>query len=186
METRDITQYDRVTNILFPLSGLKNIPAEILERAANRGTRVHNIVEALCADIGVLDVDEDIQGYIESFEKWEPKKFLEKPDRFFDDDHLITGEADGLYAEGDDLILFDIKTPVKPSNTWLLQLSAYAYLARLSGYPITVIEVVRLNKDGKAPEVIRYKEDFDLFLSCLKVYRYFYDGKEQENYLDYL
>lgn len=182
----DIKDYTRVTECLYPLSGLKSIPAEILKKAADRGTRVHEICDAIMADIGMLDLEDEVAGYIKSFEQWLPRKFLEKPDRFFDDDHHLTGEADGMYVDGDDLVLFDIKTPAKESNTWLLQLSAYAYLARLSGYPITVIEVVRLNKDGKAPEVIRYKEDFDLFLNCLSVYRYFYSGKEQENYLDYL
>jgi hypothetical protein len=182
----DIKDYTRVTECLYPLSGLKCIPAEILNKAAIRGQKAHDACSALMMDIGLLDIDEDIQGYVKSFEQWMPKNFLELPERFFCDVHGITGQVDGLYAEGDDLVLFDIKTPVKPSNTWMLQLSAYAYLARLAGYPITAIEVVRLNKDGKAPEVIRYKEDFDLFLDCLNVYRYFYDGKEQENYLDYL
>jgi hypothetical protein len=182
----DIKDYTRVTEILFPLSGLKSIPAEILKKAADRGTKVHDICDAIMMDIGILDLEDEVAGYIKSFEQWIPKQFLEKPDRFFCDTYKITGECDGLYAEGEDLILFDIKTPVKPSSTWNIQLSAYAYLARLSGYPITMIEVIRLNKDGKAPEVIRYKEDFDLFLSCLKVYRYFYDGKEQENYMDYI
>lgn len=182
----DIKDYIRVTEAISEFSGLSKIPKEILDKACHRGIRVHNIIEALCADIGVLDIDEDIKGYIESFQKWGPKKFLEKPDRFYCDTHRITGEADGIFVEGDDLVLFDIKTPVKPSSTWNLQLSAYAYLARQAGYPITAIEVVRLNKDGKPPEVIRYKEDFELFLSCLSVYRYFYDGKEQENYMDYI
>jgi len=183
---KNIDEYVRVTNVLYPLSGLKSIPTEILQKAATRGTRVHEICDALMADIGVLDLEDEVAGYIRSFEQWLPRKFLEKPDRFFCDTYKITGECDGMYVDGEDLVLFDIKTPVKPSNTWMLQLSAYAYLARLSGYPVTVIEVVRLNKDGKPPEVIRYKEDFDLFLSCLNVYRYFYDGKDQENYLDYL
>jgi hypothetical protein len=183
---KNIEDYVRVTQAISEFSGLKKIPEEILRKAAIRGSKVHEICSALMCDIGVLDLDEEVAGYVKSFEQWMPKNFLETPERFFCDTHMITGAVDGLYAEGEDLILFDIKTPVKPSNTWMLQLSAYAYLARLSGYPVTVIEVVRLNKDGKAPEVIRYKEDFDLFLSCLKVYRYFYDGKEQENYLDYL
>ncbi len=183
---KNIDEYVRVTQAISEFSGLKKIPEEILRKAAERGSRAHSACAALMMDIGLLEIDEDIQGYVKSFEQWMPKNFLETPERFFCDTHMITGEIDGLFAEGDDLILFDIKTPVKPSNTWLLQLSAYAYLARLAGYPITAIEVVRLNKDGKPPEVIRYKEDFDLFLSCLKVYRYFYDGKEQENYLDYL
>ncbi len=181
-----IDGFTRVTNVLYPLSGLKSIPEEILKKAAERGTAVHLICDAIIADVGVGNVDESLVGYVKSFEQWLPKNFLEKPERFFCDTYKITGEIDGMYAEGDDLVLFDIKTPAKESSTWNLQLSAYAYLAKKAGYPITKIEVVRLNKNGNAAEVIRYEENFGLFESCLEVYRYFHDEKEQEDYLDYL
>jgi hypothetical protein len=182
----DIEGCVRVTDILFPLSGLKQIPKEILEKAADRGSRAHSACEALMLDIGLFNIDEDIQGYVKSFEQYMPKQFLEKPDRWFCDKYKITGECDGMFTEGDDLVLFDIKTPAKESSTWNIQLSAYAYLAKKAGYPITQIEVVRLNKDGKAPEVIRYKENFDLFLNCLNVYRYFYKDNVEESYFDYI
>lgn len=179
--------YTRVTEVLYPLSGLKSIPQEIVAKAAERGNRAHQACDAIMSDIGLGNVDEDIKGYIESFNHWVgDKKFLDKPDRWYCDKYMLTGECDGVYEEGKDLILFDIKTPAKESSTWKLQLSAYAYLAMQAGLPITKIEVIRLNKDGKPAEVIRYEENFDLYLKCLDVYRYFYKDNECESYIDFL
>jgi ATP-dependent exoDNAse (exonuclease V) beta subunit len=184
---KDIQQYTRVSEILSPFSGLKNIPPEILQNAANRGTKVHEICDSLINDIGVLNLDENVAGYIQSFEQWLPgKKFLDKPERFFCDELMITGEIDGIYHSADGLVLVDFKTPAKKSSTWNLQLSAYAYLCGKAGYKIDFLEVVRLDKTGKAPEVIRYDDQLALFLKCIDVYRYFYKDNAQDDYYDYL
>ena len=183
---KDLSKYTRVTDVLFPLSGLKNIDPQILKNAAERGTKVHEICDAIISDMGMPSIDGQIIGYINSFNQWMPKHFIEKPERFFCDDYMISGECDGIYEDEEGLVLVDLKTPANESKTWKLQGSAYSYLAKKAGYNISRIEFVKLSKEGKAPKVFSYVEDFDLFLKCLEVYRYFYKKGEEVNPLDYI
>lgn len=180
-----INDYTRVTDVLRFCSSINLIPKDILMKAGLRGTKVHESIDAIISSIGVR-TDPEIQGYIDSFNQWYPKDFLEKPDRFFCDKYKITGECDGIYKDGEDLVLIDFKTPIKESSTWNIQLSAYAYLARSAGYQISRIEVLKLDRTGKEPTVYVYDDQFEIFLSCLEVYRYFHEGKETEDYLDYI
>jgi len=62
--------YSRVTNILYPFSGLEKIDSEIVAHAAARGTKVHKICEGIIEGIGEIDVDDETRGYVESFKKW--------------------------------------------------------------------------------------------------------------------
>lgn len=178
--------YTRVTEVLSVFSGLDRIPEAILKNAADRGSKIHEICDAIISGLGVPEIDENLSGYIQSFNLWYPKDFIQKPERFFCDKYMITGECDGIYKENDELVLVDFKTPLKKSSTWPLQLSAYKYLAQQSGFDIKHIEVVRLKKDGKKPEVLRYDDSSPLFFHCLDVYRYFYKSSEQDNYIDYI
>jgi len=184
----EIKDYIRVTDVLFPFSGLKSIDPLILQRAAERGTKVHEIIEAIIEGLGTPVITPDVDGYITSFQKWMPKKFVQKPERFFCNDLMLTGECDGIYddEEGDGLVLVDFKTPVNESKTWRLQGSAYAYLARKAGYEIKRIEFVKLSKTGSAPKVYIYEEDFEMYLKCLDVYKMFYKNVQEENPLDYI
>ena len=183
---KDICEYTRVTDVLFPLSGLRNIDPTILKNAAERGTKVHNICDAVIDGLGIGKIDQALFGYVESFNQWLPKHFIEKPKRFFCDEHKITGECDAIYEESDGLVLVDFKTPANESKTWKLQGSAYSYLAKQSGYDIKRIEFVKLSKTGSKPKVFVYEEDFDMFLKCLDIYRYFFNKNLDENPLDYL
>lgn len=185
---KDISLYTRVTEVLFPLSGLKGIPAEVLKKAAERGTKVHEICDAIMSDLGFFwtSTDQKLLGYIQSFNQWLPKSFIDKPDRFYCDDIMLTGECDRIYEDYGDLVLIDIKTPAKESKTWRLQASAYSYLAKKSGYNISRIEFIKLDKEGKFPEVLTYKEDMEMFLKCLDVHRHFHKNSKDENPLDFL
>ncbi len=186
MENRNISDYIRVTEVLYPFSGLDKINPDVLRNAANRGTRVHEICDAIIEEVGVGYFEPELDGYIESFNKWLPKEFIKKPDRFFCDELMLTGECDGIYKEGDDLVLFDLKTPMNESKSWMLQGSAYAYLCRKSGINIKRIEFVKLSKYGHDPKVFTYEENFELYLSCLQTYKYFYKNKNMDFELDYL
>ena len=177
----------RVTSVLYPFSGLHKINPDVVKAAAERGGKVHEICDALINGLGLLDtVDEPLYGYISSFEQWYKEKiFIPNPKRFYCDKLGITGECDGIYQDGG-LVLFDIKTPLKESKTWSLQCSAYAYLARLQGFNIKRIEVVKLSKDGKEPTVYQYEDNFDLFLKCLEIYKHFFNKSSDEDFLESL
>ena len=183
-----IDGFTRITDILAPFSGLRNVDKIILENACKRGTMVHDIIEGIQDGIGAVNVHPLYIGYINSYEKWsEGKEFIEKPSRFFCEDLKITGECDCIYTSPEGLILVDFKTPARESKTWSLQGSAYSYLARRSGYDIKRIEFVKLEKDGRAPKVFIYEEKFELFLKCLEVYRFFgLDKEDLEIEMDFI
>jgi hypothetical protein len=180
-------EYDRVTEVLYPFSGLSSVDPYVLKHASERGSKVHEICEAITNDLGVIDMNPDFTGYTKSFEDWsQGKEFVERPSRFFCDKHHITGEIDGLYKNETGLTLFDIKTPATEKKTWSLQGSAYSYLAKKSGLNITKIEFVKLSKNGEKAISYFYKEDFDAFLKCLEIYRKFFKTRTTLNYLDFL
>jgi len=184
---KKIEDYTRVTSVLFPFSGLRNIDPHILKNAADRGTKVHEICDALINDLGVFDIQDSIQGYIDSLKQWLPEKeFIQKPNRFYCNKHMLTGECDAIYKDDTGLHLIDFKTSVNESKTWKLQGSAYYYLAHQAGYDIKTIEFVKLSKEGKKPKVYIYEPDWDMFYKCLEVYRFFYKDNKEENVLDYM
>ena len=69
-DKRSIENYIRVTNVLYPFSGLDKIDSEIVAHAAQRGTKVHKICEGIIQGLGELGVEEETKGYVESFKKW--------------------------------------------------------------------------------------------------------------------
>ncbi len=179
--------YLRVTQVLSIFSGLHKIDAFVLQNASERGTLVHEIIEAINLGFGKEDVPSHVEGYINSFELWsDGKVFLPKPKRMYCDQFMITGEPDDIYLEGEDLILVDYKTPAKESKTWAMQASAYSFMCKKNGYKIKRVEFVKLDKTGKSPKVYLYLEDMDMFLKILDCHRYFFKDKNEELDLDYL
>lgn len=214
-EERNIEDYTRVTEVLYPFTNLKTIDPEVLKNAAERGTAVHKLCDFLAYNIGIMPGDLEnlvesytikvdrsafqnqehykkekklVEAYVESFKKWYVnKKFMNKLNRFFDDDLMITGECDLLYRNDQrELVLVDLKTPMNESHTWLLQGSAYSYMAKKIGHDIQVIEFVKLSRYGEIPKVFTYQEDFDLFRCHLKAYLYSFKNLQIEHHLDYL
>ncbi len=169
-------QYLRVTEILYPFSGLQAINPDVVAYAAERGTKVHKICEAIMSGLGELGVDDETWGYVESFKKWwqdgKPIKELER--RFWCDQWQITGQVDMIVDTPEGLAIVDIKTSSKPSKTWRAQGEAYYYLATQAGYDIQKIYFLHLNKHGKEPRLYEYKPDFSFFFACLAVFRHFY------------
>lgn len=49
---QDNSDYTRVTAILSPFSGLDKVPKHIVENAGRRGTKVHDICEAIVRGLG--------------------------------------------------------------------------------------------------------------------------------------
>lgn len=195
--------YTRVTEVLYPFSNLGKIDPTVVKKAADRGTVVHMLCDGIISGVGAFEAksllnycsgEEDreqekfkIDGFMKSFMQWqEDKSFLEKPERFHCDKYMITGECDAIYQDDDGLVLVDFKCPVSESKTWALQGSAYSYLAKVAGHPISRIEFIKLDRTGKRPKVFVYKEDFGMFLKCLELYRHFFKSGDEPNVLDYL
>jgi hypothetical protein len=176
-----ISEYIRVTDVLFPFSGLSKIDAQVLWNAAERGTKVHKFCESIINGFGMFGFEEEIKGYLSSFNEWaEGKKFIDKPERFFNKEYMITGECDCVYEDDQGLVLVDLKTSAKEGKTWKLQGSAYSFMAKQAGYDIKRIEFVRLPKTGGKAKVHIYEEDFEMFLKCLEMYKCFFKDIKEE------
>lgn len=181
-------KYTRVTDVLYPFSGLQKVNPEILKNAADRGTKVHEACTAIINEMGVIELNPNFTGFIESFRLWISEKDREiiTPNRWYCDEHMLTGECDFLYKEGKGYVLVDLKTPAKESRTWSLQGSAYAYLAKKEGFNIKRIEFLKLSRDGKKPTKYEYEYDFDTFMKCLDLYRIFFKDLDKESILEHL
>lgn len=205
--------YTRVSEVCGFFSDLDKINPEVLKNAANRGTAVHNICTDIIEGRGKFGLVDEVKKYtvnnegelneahfanelpqveslVKSFEFWlegfgKEVKFL-KPSRFFDTDMMITGECDFIYEGCDGLVIVDLKTPASESPTWLLQGSAYSYLAKKHGYDVKQIEFVKLSKTGGFPNLYVYEEDMHLFKCCLTAYRYFCKNKNLQVSFDFL
>ena len=199
--------YDRVTNILSKFSGLDRIDPEVLANAAARGTLCHILIDAHILDSssfsdkaierGVGCYSRDPEHYkkeiklvtkmMQSYFKWaEGKVFIKKPDRFYDDEYLITGECDQIYQTKEGLVLVDFKTPAAESKTWFLQASAYHYMAHREGYFVERVEFIQLDRTGGCAKTYTYKTCWELFEAVLDTYRYFYKDEKQDIELDYI
>ncbi len=170
------SDYTRVTEVLAPFSGLNTVPKDILANAARRGTKVHDVCEAIVKGLGEWNVDEEIKGYIDSFKHWwnDGIKVLSVEQRFFCSKLMITGQVDMIIETPEGAIILDLKTSAKPSKTWPLQGSAYAYMAREAGYDIKGIHFLHLNKHGEKPNLYVYDDEFAMFQKCLDIYKHFF------------
>ncbi len=175
-EEKSRESYLRVTNVLYPFSGLQNIDPDVVAYAADRGTKVHKICEGIVAGLGEIGVDNDTWGYVESFKNWWSAgiDIVKMEERFWDDELFITGQIDFIIRNPDGLAIVDIKTSSKPSKTWEAQGSAYAYLAKKAGYDINQIFFLHLNKHGKEPKLFEYPVDDSFFLAILRTYKHFF------------
>jgi CRISPR/Cas system-associated exonuclease Cas4 (RecB family) len=175
IKTRE--NYRRVTSILYPFSGLDKLPPEIVAHAAERGTKVHKICEAIIQGLGELGVEEETRPYVESFKQWWAKghEVVLLEERFWDDELHITGQVDLIIKTPDGLAIVDLKTSSKPSSTWPAQGSAYAYLAKKAGYNIQKIFFLHLLKTGKEAKIYEYPVDDSFFLDIYRVWNHFFN-----------
>ena len=179
---RDIKPgYYSVTEVLETYSKLHLIDPVVLNNAKYRGDSVDLACKLLMQGIEPLELDDQYNGYLESFRAWkEGKTFVPTPGRMYCDPLMLTGDCDGIYESSSGLILFDIKTPASQSRSWPLQGAAYTYLLRLHGLDIKRIEFVRLHKEGKKAKVdpYEYEKNWTLFLKALELHKYFYGKKK--------
>lgn len=181
--------YPRVTEILKPFTHYDQVPKNILDRAAARGTSVH----ALCASIAKgawvpeTMIDTELAGYVGSFVQWmnaQVKKFLIIERRYIDEDLGFTGQLD-FVVEGNDnrIYLVDLKTGKSPQKTYPVQMAAYEYLLDVHGVKIDAAMLVYLDKEGEFPNVNLLKdltEEHHVFFAALDCYEYFNKKKKKK------
>lgn len=178
-EKKTRENYTRVTNVLYPFSGLEKLDQSIVAHAAARGTKVHQICEGIMQGLGEIDVDEETKEYVESFKKWWKlgHEVVVMEQRLWDDELQLTGQVDLIIRVPEGLAIVDLKTSSKPSKTWPAQGAGYAYLAKKSGYDIKKIYFIHLSKYGSLPTIYEYNVDDSFFLAIFLVYTHFYQRR---------
>lgn len=177
-----LAPFPRVTEILQPFTKFEFVPKDKLASAAARGTSVHALCAGIAKGAWVPDsmVDEELRGYVESFQKWADKqvsKFIVIEKRFQDEHLNYTGQVDFVVVGTDEEVyLVDIKTSATQHKTYPIQMAAYESLLRKSGIEVKGAMLVYLSKDGEFPEIDLiedFTEKFHVFLSALDCYNYF-------------
>ncbi len=179
----------RVTEILKAFTSYDQVPKDILERAAARGTSVH----ALCAGIAkgnwIPDgmIGDDLIGYVRSFRKWQEaqvKRFVIVEKRYTELANQYSGQLDFVVEATDHkLYLVDLKTSSRPQKTYPIQMAAYNMLLRQNDVHVAGAMLVYLDKDGEFPDIHFLEdmtEEYGVFQSALECYQYFKMRKKKD------
>lgn len=172
-----------VTQCFSPYIDWSHISPSVLEKAADRGNRVHRAL-ADEANGEFVIVDDDIKGYVEAGRKFlaMAAEILMVEQRLISDLYKFTGQVDLVcQMRGEtDISLVDFKTSSVVSKSWGLQLSAYKNLVDANNYQYNIKRLmsVRLKKDGNYAihEYTNPAYLFSVFLNALSTFRFFYDN----------
>lgn len=177
--------YARVTEVLKPFTKLELVDSEVLAKACEIGSKVHEYCENYVLGLFLGDIDEECKGFFNSFKNWYDEyveKFFTSEERLIDKELRLTGKFDMILKIKGDLeaqCMIDLKTPESHSKTWDLQMGAYDYLMEKTfGQKTERSAILRLKKDGSSPKFHEYssndrENNKNLFLQALKVYRKF-------------
>lgn len=173
-------KYPSVTQVLSPWVDYSRVPPDVLERAADRGRRVHALCASYAQGLWIPEIPEECAPYFESFTRWfdssvEQVKAVEV--ELVDTVNGYCGHPDIICKiKGDKgLALPDIKTPQQEMKTWRIQLAAYKQLAITNRYQIDRVFSLRLDSKGGQVKITEYTDsatDFAIFLSALTVWRF--------------
>ena len=182
--------FPSVTTILSPFSGIEELKRrfpDIIENAARRGTLVHNHCESISLGFPPFNIEREALPYVESFKRWfdnvQEVRMVET--RFMDTKIGYHGQFDIVCRIKGDLSysLWDYKSPLALHKTWKPQTAAYRHLAELHNIDIGRHGTIRLRKTGKLPIIDEftktYNNDWQLFISCLNVFKSFYNGAKK-------
>lgn len=152
------TPIPSVTKIMEPLSNAEygRIDSRTLDRAADRGTTVHNAIENWLK-FGIEDEDPECLGYLKAFTAWWEEK---KPDlvgseiKTYHKLLKYAGTIDMLaYIDGE-LTLIDFKTTYRLiEKNCGVQLEAYSQALASHGVQVDKKMILHLKKDGKWDDI---------------------------------
>lgn len=176
-----LDKYYRVTSILSPYSDYDHIPRETLEKASDRGTRVHDYCSAYALGATVIGIDDDCKPYFNSFKEWFDMLDVEvffSEKRFFSKKAMLTGKIDLVCrVEGvSDCVVIDIKTPQSQLVSWKLQTAAYQWLLKDNGHTVVHRGCLMLSNKGRTAKFARYddfEEAWGIYKGLLEAYTYF-------------
>ena len=148
-----------VTTIMKPLSAFeyRNVPESALEKAADRGTTVHNAIE-IFIKYGIDDIPTEFRPYLDAFiDWWNEKKpvVIGSEIRLYHRMFRYCGTCDLLCLIDGKLILIDYKTTYAVMEKMCgVQLEGYAKALSSHGINVDEKRILHLKKDGKYKEHI--------------------------------
>lgn len=143
-----------VTTVMKPLSDdfYRAVDPDVLERAAKRGTAIHNAVENF-AKFGIEDIPPDYAGYFQAFLKWwelQQPEVLATECRVYHKILRYAGTADLLCVIGGRVTLVDYKSSAQVnSKLCAVQLEGYDRAFESHGVKIEDRLILHLSRDGK-------------------------------------
>lgn len=178
-----IEDYQRVTEIISPFTGIEFVPEDILNHASQRGSEVHRYIEAFFEGWPIHVMPQQISYYYASFlHFWESSKHqfdggeIQIEKRVNCPDLMVTGCADLVAVCEGRTYLIDWKTSASFHKSWYVQGAAYKHLFELNEYEnVDDVLFVKLKKDGSPPSLYKSKDQghLDIFFKCVELYRYF-------------
>jgi len=142
------------------------------KRAKNRGSYVHEVVEAWKNTGNVIDKTSEYVNYLKAFEQWVKDfdvKIKEQEKTVFSRQYKYAGTLDLLAVVGDDLRIVDVKTGKDLYDEVNLQTSAYRHALEENGMTIETTSALLLKSDGTYKYQIN-RDEFEAFLSAQKLY----------------
>lgn len=166
-----------VSTIMKPLSSslYYGVNEELLNRAAIRGTAVHNAIENYLR-FGILDIAEEYKGYLEAFILW-TKEFDVKPlateSRVYHKTLRYAGTADMPAIVNGQVICVDYKTSASVNKMLTgIQTEAYVKAYESHGIRFDGKAILHLKPNGRYKWVYYDKNDiesWDVFGALLKI-----------------
>lgn len=147
-----------VTTLMKPLSDdfYRAVDPEVLEKAAKRGTAIHNAVENF-ARFGIEDIPPAYAGYFQAFRTWcelRQPEVLATECRVYHKILRYAGTADLICVIDGRVTLVDYKSSAQVnSKLCAVQLEGYDRAFESHGVKIDDRMILHLSKDGKHSEV---------------------------------
>ena len=142
-----------VTTLMKPLSDrfYKTIPEDVLQKAAGRGTAVHNAIENWL-NFGIVDIPVPYMEYFDAFYDWWRKyepTVIGSELRLYHKLLRYAGTADLVCMIGDELWIIDYKSTSTLSEMLVrVQLEGYARALESLGVKVARKGALHLRKDG--------------------------------------
>lgn len=188
--------YTRVSEISSAFAGYGRIPQDVLDKAAARGSQVHELIFDYLNDVPIPEDKwsfngESLKGYFESFlQFWNHQEVVEiilQEERFYNDTYMITGKPDvvirkkSFKQEYVDFIV-DWKCTSTIGRHWDIQAAGYAVLLNegysLRSYPALQCKsmFVKLKKDGNYPDLECFPYDPHCFYKAWTFYKQYFEN----------
>ena len=150
----DGVEVPSVSAIMEPLSRAKygSINEAVLQRAADKGTIVHNAIENWIK-FGIEDVPPEQEPYFRAFRAWWDENQpvpVASEHRMYHKLMRYAGTMDLVAYIGGELALVDYKTTATTNPmSWPVQLEAYAQALKSMGIEVERKKILHLKKTGK-------------------------------------